>query len=59
MISVNLARLISNIFELIGTHEFVNVNNLQSLIKSCRDVSNNDICDEIHQKAAEWCHLKK
>ena len=29
------------------------VNNLQSLMKSCRDVSNNDIYDEICQKAAE------
>ena len=29
------------------------VNNLQSLIKSCRDVSNNDTFDEINQKAAD------
>ena len=29
------------------------VNNLQSLMKSCRDVSNNDIYDEICQKAAD------
>ena len=29
------------------------VSNLQALIKSCRDVSNNDIYDEIYQKAAD------
>ena len=29
------------------------VNNLLSLVKSCRDISNNDIYDEIHQKAAD------
>ena len=29
------------------------VNNLKSLMKSCRDVSNNDIYVEIYQKAAE------
>ena len=29
------------------------VNNLQSLMKSCRDVSNNDTYDEIFQKAAD------
>ena len=29
------------------------VNNLQSLMKSCREVSNNDIDDEIYQKAAD------
>ena len=28
------------------------VNNLLSLMKSCRDVSNNDIYDEIYQKVA-------
>ena len=27
-------------------------NNLPSLLKSCRDVSNIDTCDEIYQKAA-------
>ena len=29
------------------------VNNLQSLMKSCRYVSNNDTYDEIYQKTAE------
>ena len=29
------------------------VNNLQSLTKSCRDVSNSDTYDEIYQKAAD------
>ena len=29
------------------------VNNLQSLMKSCRDVSNNDTYDEVYQKAAD------
>ena len=29
------------------------VNNLQSLMKSCRDVGNNDTYDEIYQKAAD------
>ena len=29
------------------------VNNLQSLMKSCRDESNNDTYDEIYQKAAD------
>ena len=29
------------------------VNNLQSLMKSCRDVSNNDPYDEIYQKMAD------
>ena len=29
------------------------VNNLQSLMKSCRDVSNNDTYDEIYQRAAD------
>ena len=29
------------------------VNNLQSLMKSCQDVSNNDTYDEIYQKAAD------
>ena len=29
------------------------VNNLQSLMKSCRDVSNNDTYNEIYQKAAD------
>ena len=29
------------------------VNNLQSLMKSCRDVSNNDSYDKIYQKAAD------
>ena len=29
------------------------VNNLQSPMTFCRDVSNNDTCDEIHQKAAD------
>ena len=29
------------------------VNNLQSLMKSCRDVCNNDSYDEIYQKAAD------
>ena len=29
------------------------VNNLQSLMKSCRDISNSDTYDEIYQKAAD------
>ena len=29
------------------------VNNLQSLMKSCRDVSKNDTCNEIYQNAAD------
>ena len=29
------------------------VNNLQSLMNSCRDVSNNDTYDEIYQKVAD------
>ena len=29
------------------------VNNLQSLMKTCRNVSNNDTYDEIYQKAAD------
>ena len=29
------------------------VNNLQSLLKSCRDVSKNDTCNEIYQNAAD------
>ena len=35
------------------------VNNLQSLMKSCRDVSNNDTYDEIYKKRLTWCHMKK
>ena len=36
------------------------VKNLQSLMKFCRDVSNNNTYDEICQTAADMrCHLKK
>ena len=35
------------------------VNNLQSLMKSCQDVSNNDTCDEICQKAADMVSLEE
>ena len=35
------------------------VNNLQSLMKSCRDVSNNDAYDEIYQKAADLVSLEE
>ena len=35
------------------------VNNLQSLMKSCRDVSNNDIYDEIYQKVASMVSPEK
>ena len=35
------------------------VNNLQSLMKSCRDMSNNDTYDEIYQKAADMVSLEE
>ena len=35
------------------------VNDLQLLMKSCRDVSNNDSYDEIHQKAADMASPEK
>ena len=35
------------------------VNNLQSLMKSCRDVSNNDTFDEIYQKVAGMVSLEE
>ena len=35
------------------------VNNLQSLMNSCRDVSNNDTYDEIHRKAVDMVKPKE
>ena len=35
------------------------VNNLQSLMKSCGDVSNNDTYNEIYQKAADMVSPKE
>ena len=48
--------ILSQLLQKIGIHLRTAVdcvNNLQSLMKSCRDVSNNDTSDEIYQKAAD------
>ena len=47
-----LSQLLQNVdFDLRTAAECVN--NLQSLMKSCRDVSNNDTCDEIFKNAVD------